>query len=200
MSYRGPKVKKSRRLGVAISTKAQRYLERRPGPPGMHNRGRRPNKMSDFGRQLMEKQRLRFQYNISEKQLRSNYKEADRRPGSTPDILLHLLEARLDALVLRSGFARSIHAARQYVRHGHFTVNGQRVNIPSYRISVGDVIAVREKSKQMDCFAYALSTSERVPYITTDEAKMSIVLNRLPEREEVPVICDVPVVVEFYSR
>lgn len=193
-------MKKSRRLGVAISMKAQRYLERRPGPPGMHVRSRRPNKMSDYGRQLMEKQRLRFQYNISEKQLRSNYKEASRQAGSTPEVLVHLLESRLDNVVLRGGFSRSIHAARQYVRHGHFNVNGKRVDVPSYKVKIGDVVSVREKSKKMDCFSYALSTSERVPYITTDEAKMSITVTRTPERDEVPVICDIPVVVEFYSR
>jgi len=201
MSYRGPKVKKSRRLGVALSLKAQRGIERRPGPPGMHVRSRRPNKMSDYGRQLQEKQRLRFQYNVSEKQLRKYYKEATRQSGATPEVLIQLLESRLDNLVLRAGFARSIHAARQYVRHGHFNVNGKPVDIPSFHIKPGDNISVREKSKKMDCFAYALSTTERVGYIKTEDTKLGFTYNSVPTREEItPIICDVPVVVEYYSR
>lgn len=200
MSYRGPKVKRSRRLGVAITPKAQRYLERRPGPPGVHQRTRRNNKMSDFGRQLMEKQRLRYQYNISEKQLRRAYKNASRATASTPDVLVQLLECRLDNMVYRAGFARSIHAARQYVRHGHFLVNGQRVDIPSFHVKPGVTVSVRDKSKTMDCFATALASSQRMKYIATDETKLTFVLNAVPEREEIPVICDIPVVVEFYSR
>ena len=96
--------------------------------------------------------------------------------------------------------ARSIFAARQYVRHGHFQVNGKRVDIPSYHVSVGDEISVREKSKEMDCFKYALSLAEKVPYLAVNDADMVAVLNYEPTREEIPVICDVPVVVEFYSR
>ena len=166
----------------------------------MHANNRRRSKVSDYGRQLMEKQRLRFQYNVSEKQLRKYYKEASRRAGATPEIMIQLLESRLDAVVLRAGFARSIHAARQYVRHGHFIVNGKRVNIPSFQVKPGDEIVVRDKSKTLECFTFALSTSERVSYITTDETKMTIRFNAIPEREEIPVICDVAVVVEFYSR
>jgi len=166
----------------------------------MHVRNRRPKKMSDYGRQLMEKQRLRFQYNILEKKLRKYYAEASRRSGATPEIMIQLLECRLDALVFRAGFARSIHAARQYVKHGHFLVNGKRVNIPSYHINAGDEIGLRPRSKTVDCFANALATTERVPYIATDETKMTFRLNAVPERSEIPVICDVAVVVEFYSR
>ena len=123
MSYRGPKAKKSRRLGVAITPKSQKYLETRPQPPGMHGRGRRPSKLSDYGRQLMEKQRIRFQYNMSEKQLRRAYEKASRSEDPTPDVLIQTLESRLDTVVLRAGLARSIFAARQYVNHGHFLVN-----------------------------------------------------------------------------
>jgi len=201
MSYRGPKAKKSRRLGVAISPKAQKFLETRPQAPGMHGgKGRRMNKLSDFGRQLMEKQRLRFQYNLAEHNLRKAYKEATRRSGSTPEELIAILEGRLDAFVYRAGFARSIHAARQYVNHGHFLVNGKKVDIPSFQVAVNDLVEVRPKSKELGCFQFALSTANAVPYISTDDKDMSARLNYSPTRDEIPVICDIPVVVEFYSR
>lgn len=200
MSYRGPKAKKSRRLGVAISPKSQKYLETRGFPPGQHGKGRRPSKLSDYGRQLMEKQRIRFQYNMSEKQLRLAYERAARSQDPTPDVLIQLLETRLDAVVLRAGFARSIFAARQYVNHGHFLVNGKKVDIPSYQVKVGDVISVREKSKGLDCFKNALALSTKVPYVVTDEADMSCRLTHVPSREDIPVVGDVSTVVEFYSR
>lgn len=200
MSYRGPKAKKSRRLGVAITPKSQKYLETRPNPPGMHGRGRRINKLSDFGRQLMEKQRLRFQYNLSEHALRRVYKVASNKAGETPEVLIQLIESRLDAVIFRAGLARSIFAARQYVGHGHFLVNGKKVDIPSFQVKVGDEIAVRPKSKEMACFQTALATAERVPYISTDDAALTARINYVPTRDEIPAICDVPVVVEFYSR
>ena len=200
MSYRGPKAKKSRRLGVAISPKSQKYLETRPQPPGQHGRGRRPSKLSDYGRQLMEKQRIRFQYNLSEKQLRRAYKEASRSEESTPDVLIQLLETRLDSVILRAGFARSIFAARQYVSHGHFMVNGRKVDVPSFHVKVGDEIKVKEKSRNLDCFKNALATSEKCAYVVTNESDMSCKLSYVPTRDEIPVIGDVSTVVEFYSR
>lgn len=200
MSYRGPKAKKSRRLGVAITPKSQRYLETRGFPPGQHGKGRRPSKLSDYGRQLMEKQRIRFQYNMSEKQLRLAYEKASRSQEPTPDVLIQSLESRLDTVVLRAGFARSIFAARQYVNHGHFLVNGKKVDVPSYQVKVGDEVSVREKSKSMDCFKNALAMAEKVAYVTTNEGDLSCRLNHLPSREDVPVIGDVATVVEFYSR
>lgn len=200
MSYRGPKAKKSRRLGVAITPKSQKYLETRPQPPGQHGRGRRPSKLSDYGRQLMEKQRIRFQYNMSEKQLRLAYDRASRSQDPTPDVLIQSLETRLDAVVLRAGFARSIFAARQYVNHGHFMVNGKKVDVPSYQVKVGDDVSVRPKSKELDCFKNALAMAEKVPYVTTNESDMSCRLSNIPIREEIPVIGDVATVVEFYSR
>ncbi len=200
MSYRGPKAKRSRRLGVAITPKSQKYLETRGYPPGQHGRGRRPSKLSDYGRQLMEKQRLRFQYNMSEKQLRIAYEKATRSQDPAPEVLVRILETRLDTIVLRAGFARSIFAARQYVNHGHFTVNGRKVDIPSYHVKVGDVVAVREKSKGMDCFKNALAQAQKVNYVSTNEGEMSCKLNHLPTREETPVVGDFATVVEFYSR
>jgi small subunit ribosomal protein S4 len=156
--------------------------------------------MSDYGRQLMEKQRIRFQYNMSEKQLRRAYDQASRSQDPTPDVLIQLLETRLDAVVLRAGLARSIFAARQYVNHGHFTVNGKKVDVPSYQVSIGDEVKVREKSQSMDCFKNALAMAEKVPYVTTNESDLSCRLTKLPEREEIPVVGDVATVVEFYSR
>lgn len=202
MSYRGPKAKKSRRLGVAITPKSQKYLETRPGIPGQHGGrgGRRPSKLSDYGRQLMEKQRIRFQYNVSEKQLRRAYDRASRAQGATPEVLVQLLETRLDAIVLRAGFARSIHAARQYVSHGHFLVNGKKVDIPSFQVKVGDEIVVREKSKSMDVFKHALTLAEKCEYIATNDKDLSAKLSYLPTREEIPIVGDVATVVEFYSR
>lgn len=200
MSYRGPKAKKSRRLGVAITPKSQRYLETRGFPPGQHGKGRRPSKLSDYGRQLMEKQRIRFQYNMSEKQLRLAYEKASRSQDPTPDVLIQSLESRLDTVVLRAGFARSIFAARQYVNHGHFLVNGKKVDVPSFQVKVGDDVSVRDKSKNMDCFKNALAMAEKVPYVTTNESELSCRLSTIPSREEIPVVGDVATVVEFYSR
>jgi len=200
MSYRGPKAKKSRRLGVAITPKSQRYLETRGYPPGQHGKGRRPSKLSDYGRQLMEKQRIRFQYNMSEKQLRLAYEKASRSKEPTPDVLIQTLESRLDTVVLRAGFARSIFAARQYVNHGHFLVNGKKVDVPSFQVKVGDEVSIREKSKEMDCFKNALAMAEKVTYVTTNEADLSCRMSLLPSREDIPVIGDVNTVVEFYSR
>lgn len=199
MSYRGPKAKKSRRLGVAVTPKSQRYLETRPTAPGQHG-NRRRQKTSDYGRQLLEKQKLRYQYNVSEKQLRRAYAKASASHGSTPDVLIQVLESRLDSIVLRAGFARSIFAARQYVGHGHFLVNGKKVDIPSYQVKVGDEIEVCLKSKECDMFKHSLGLATQPAYVTVTDRDLKARYTYLPEREEIPVICDVPTVVEFYSR
>jgi small subunit ribosomal protein S4 len=201
MNYNGPKARRSRRLGIAITTKTQKQMERRAYPPGQHGKSKRINKLSDFGRQMQEKQRLRAQYNITERQLRRFYAEAARSKESTPEKLIQLLETRLDAVVYRAGFARSIFAARQYVSHGHITVNGKKVDIASFNVQLGDVVSIREKSKAMEAFKHALATSQhKVAYIVTDDAGMTAKLSYLPKRDEIPVICQVPAVVEFYSR
>ncbi|QHI70429.1 30S ribosomal protein S4 [Tichowtungia aerotolerans] len=200
MKYTGPKIKKSRRLGVALTPKAEKYLERRPHPPGQHGPSRRRGKLSDYGKQLIEKQRLQYQYNLSEKQVRKYYQAASRKQGNTSDILLQLIETRLDALVLRSGFARSIYQARQLVSHAHFRVNGKKCNIPSYAVRVGDVITVRDKSRDLDIFPAAQQISTTPEYLTVDDKKLTATLSRLPEHGEVPVQCEVSLVVEFYSR
>ena len=200
MKYTGPKIKKARRLGVAITPKSDRYLERRPNPPGQHGPNRRRGKQSDYGKQLTEKQRLRYQYNLSEKQLRGVYTKASRKQGNTGEVMLQILESRLDVLVLRAGMTRSIFQARQMVSHAHFRVNGKKVNIPSYSVRVGDKITVRDKSKELEAFVLAQQVAKTPEYVTANDKQLTAELNRLPEAEEVPVICEISLVVEFYAR
>lgn len=200
MKYTGPKIKKSRRLGVALTPKSEKYLERRPHPPGQHGPSRRRGKQSDYGKQLVEKQRLQYQYNLTEKQVRRFYQSALRKQGNTGDIFLQLIETRMDALVLRAGFARSIYQARQLVSHAHFMVNGKKMNIPSYAVRIGDVITVREKSRELEIFPAAQQIATTPEYLTVDDKKLTATLARLPEPGEVPVQCEIALVVEFYSR
>ena len=200
MKYTGPKIKKARRLGVAVSPKSEKFLERRPNPPGQHGPSRRRGKQSDYGRQLMEKQRLRHQYNLSEKQLRGVFEKASRKPGNTGEVALQMLESRLDVVVLRAGMTRSIYQARQMVSHAHFRVNGKKVNIPSYQLRIGEKITVREKSKDLDSFVLAQQVAKTPEYVTANDKELTAELNRLPTMEEVPVTCEISSVVEFYAR
>lgn len=200
MSYRGPKAKLSRRLGVALTPKSEKFLSTRPHPPGMHGRNRRPGKLSDYGRQLQEKQRLRFQYNISENQLRNYYLSSSMQKGNTVENLARQLERRLDVLVLRTGLARSIFMARQLVVHGHITVNGSKLDRPSYVVAIGDVISVRDKSREMEGIKFALQQAKSPAYLKVNDIQMTAELSYLPTTEEIPIICDMPLVVEFYSR
>lgn len=199
MKYNGPKVRLSRKLGLPLTTKAERYRENKPYPPGQHGlrRRRRP---SNYSQQLMEKQRLRFQYNISEKQMRRSYKRASRMKGVMGENLVQTLEMRLDSLVHRSGLAPTIYAARQYVGHGHIEVDGKKVDIPSYGVRPGQVLGVREKSRKLRMFNEARVPVTIPEYLTVDESGYDVTVNHLPARDEVPVICDVQLVVEYYSR
>lgn len=199
MKYNGPKVRLSRKLGLPITTKAERYRENKPYPPGQHGlrRRRRP---SNYSQQLMEKQRLRFQYNVSEKQMRNSFQAANQMKGVVGENLVRLLELRLDSVVHRSGLAPTIYAARQYVGHGHVSVNGQKVDIPSYRVRPGDVVSVREKSRKLRMFNEARVSVTVPEYLSMDSSGYEVTVNHLPARDEVPVICDVQLVVEFYSR
>jgi small subunit ribosomal protein S4 len=188
-------------LGLALTPKSARYFERRPYPPGVH--GRRRRNPSDYRLRLLEKQRLRYQYNIREKQLRRVFEEAVRRPGKTGENLIELLERRLDALVLRAGFARTIEQARQMVGHGHFTVDGHKVDIPSYRLRPGQTIEVRESSRNKPLFQIVAHQAAEVtppPYLEVDSARLRATLTREPRRPEIRVICNEQLVVEFYSR
>lgn len=200
MKHNGPKVKISRKLSVNITRKASKVTAKKPYPPGQHGNSRRRPKQSDYGRQLLEKQRLRYQYNISEKQMRNYYKQATKLTGNTGDILVQLLESRLDALVCRSGIAPSIYAARQYVSHGHIYINGRRMNIPSYSVKVNEVISVKPKSRKNEFFQDSIRSSAPPEYLDVSKADFSAKYLYVPERSEVPVECDVPLVIEFYSR
>lgn len=205
MSASRSQVRLSRALGIPLTPKAEKYFERRPYPPGEHGRARRRND-SDYSVRLKEKQRLRAQYGIREAQMLNIYKEAKRLPGLTGENIVELLEMRLDALVLRSGIARTIQQARQFVVHRHITVDGKRVDRPSFRVKEGQLISVHEKSAQMDPFQVAAAggNAEVLPqtpgYLKVDREALQVTLLRRPKREEVPVTADVQLVVEHYSR
>ncbi len=200
MKYNGPKTKLSRKVGFAIAPKARKTMDRKPGTPGQHGNARKRPKQSDYAKQLLEKQRLRLQYNIHERQLTNTMKRASRVKGNKVDVLVQLLEQRLDALVFRAGLARSIYAARQYVRHGHISVNGVRVNMPAYAVQPNDVIQVKEKSRKLEAFQDAIRSSAPPPYLDVSKADFSAKFLYLPPREEVPLVCEVPLVIEYYSR
>ncbi|WP_410813212.1 30S ribosomal protein S4 [Micromonospora sp. 067-2] len=202
MNQSRPKVKRSRALGIPLTPKCVRYFERRPFPPGQHGRSRKST--SDYKVRLMEKQRLKAQYDLSESQLRRAFDRAARLERKTGEALIVDLETRLDALVLRSGLARTIYQARQVVTHRHVTVNGNRVDRPSARLRPGDVITVtagsRTKTPFLAAAAGAHAPERNAPYLSVDLAGLSVQLLRLPVRAEVPVICDEQLVVEHYSR
>ncbi|MGQ0674051.1 MAG: 30S ribosomal protein S4 [Hyphomicrobium sp.] len=198
------KYKIDRRLSENIWGRPKSPLNKRESRPGQHGE-RRTSKLSDFGQQLKAKQKLKGYYaNISERQFSRVYKEAARLKGSTSEHLIGLLERRLDALVYRAKFVPTVFSARQFVSHGHITVNGRRVTIPSYRCRVGDVVEVKEKSRQMTLLLEAIKSAERdVPdYIEVDHSKMTAKLNRIPALSDVPypVTMEPNLVVEFYSR
>ena len=198
------KYKIDRRMGENIWGRPKSPVNKREYGPGQHGQ-RRKTKLSDFGTQLKAKQKLKGYYaNISEKQFHRIYTEAARLRGDTSENLIGLLESRLDALIYRAKFVPTPFAARQFVSHGHVKVNGRRVNIPSYRCKVGDVIEVREKSKQMGLVLEAIELAERdVPdYVEADHNKMTARYLRQPAFADVPypVMMEPNLVVEFYSR
>ena len=198
-------VKTSRALGLALTPKAQKYLDRRPYGPGQHGRTRRKTD-SDYAVRLREKQRLRAQYGIREAQMIRYYEEAKRRDGLTGETLIEMLESRLDALVLRSGFARTIAQARQFVVHRHIMVNGKRVDRPSFRVKPGQMIHVHERSDKFEPFQIAAAGAHQevlpaVPgYLTVEIEKLQATLSRKPTRAELPVTCEEQLVVEYYAR
>lgn len=198
------KHKIDRRLGENIWGRPKSPLNRRESRPGQHGE-RRAGKLSDFGQQLKAKQKLKGYYaSISERQFQKIYTEASSMKGSTSEHIIGLLERRLDALVYRAKFVPTVFAARQFVSHGHVSVNGKRVTIPSYRLRVGDVIEIKEKSKQSALVLDAVKSAERdVPdYVNADHSKMTAALTRIPALADVPypVQMEPNLVVEFYSR
>lgn len=201
MNNTGPKVRLSRRLGIPLTPKAARVMEKKSYPPGQHGPERKfQRKVSEFGRQLMEKQRLRAQYNIHERQMSNYMARATRKQGITGNVLLQILETRLDAFIYRAGFAPTIYAARQLVNHGHILVDNQRVDLPAYEIKIDQTIAVKPKSRQMPLIIESMGSGNPPAYIDVDKNNYAARLLRLPDREEVPVICELSLVTEYYSR
>ncbi len=197
------KYKIDRRMGENIWGRPKSPVNKRSYGPGQHGQ-RRKSKVSDFGLQLKAKQKLKGYYgNLTEKQFSRTYDEASRRKGNTSENLIALLESRLDAVVYRAKFVPTVFAARQFVNHGHVTVNGKRVNIASYRVQAGDVVAVRERSRNMALVLEAIQSVERdtPDYITVDGKGLSATFVRAPEFSEVPypVKMEPNLVVEFYA-
>lgn len=198
-------VRLSRALGIALTPKAEKYMERRPYGPGQHGRARKKQD-SDYAVRLREKQRLRAQYGIREAQMARVFEEARRTKGLTGENLIELLEMRLDALVLRAGFARTIQQARQMVVHRHIMVDGQLVDRPSFRVKEGQLIHVKPRSEATVPFQLAAAGAHRdvlpaVPgYLDVKLESLQAKLARRPKRSEVPVTCEEQLVVEYYAR
>jgi len=196
--YTGPKFKLSRRLGISLSGTGKEL--KRPYPPGQHGPGQR-RKLSGYGLQLQEKQKLRHMYGLGERQFRNLFHKANKMQGIVGENFLFLLESRLDNLVYRLGFANSRAGARQLVAHGHITVNGRKVDIPSYTVRVGDVIGLRERSRNLKVVKEALENRNYLPpYLEFDEKNLEGRYLRRPERSELPQEIDEKQIVEFYSR
>ncbi|MDY0405322.1 30S ribosomal protein S4 [Virgibacillus sp. 179-BFC.A HS] len=197
--YTGSVWKKSRRLGISL-TGTGKELDKRPYAPGQHGANQR-RKLSEYGLQLQEKQKLRFMYGLNERQFHNLFNKAGKMKGVHGENFMILLESRLDNLVFRLGLARTRRQARQLVNHGHITVDGKRVDIPSYQVKPGQVIGLREKAKNFDIVKEALEVNNFVPeYLTFDENKLEGTFNRLPERSELPAEINESFIVEFYSR
>ncbi|HFU74108.1 MAG TPA: 30S ribosomal protein S4 [Helicobacteraceae bacterium] len=205
--YRGPVEKIERRFGVSLNLKGERRLagksalEKRPYGPGQH--GQRRKKVSEYGLQLNEKQKAKFMYGVSEKQLRTLFAEAKRRSGNTGTNLISLIEQRLDNVLYRMGFATTRRFARQLVNHGHILVDGKRVDIASYRVKPGQKVEVREKSKTNAQIVRAIELTNQTglaPWVDIDAEKVFGIFTRLPEREEVVIPVEERLIVELYSK
>jgi len=196
-----PVVKLSRSLGVPLTAKAAQVMEVRSYRPGQHGRSR--HVVSEYGRRLREKQLVRAQYFVSERHLRRAFEAANRADGPTGENLLADLERRLDTTILRAGFARSIYQARQMVSHGHVTVDGRKLDIPSARVRDGQVVQIRPASATKLPIAEeakaGLIDIEIPPYLTVDRNELTVTHVRAAKRSEVPIVCDVQLVVEYYA-
>lgn len=200
-----PKAKEQRRFGEVLvpRPKYQRIVEKRPYPPGEHGREQqyRRGRQSDYARQLEEKQKLAFIYNIRDKQMRRYFKRALQQKGVTGDNLLRLLERRLDNIVYRAGYAATIWAARQLVSHRHVLVDGKRVNIPSYLVEPGQTIQIHEKmQRNPQIEQWMEEAGAPPPYLSVDRDNFTATLERMPEREEIPVPVEEQLIVEYYVR
>ena len=197
--YTGSSYKQARRTGFSILENGKE-LARRPYGPGQHGQDRK-RKPSNYSIQLKEKQKVRFMYGLNERQFKKTFNEAGKLAGLHGENFLKLLESRLDNLVYRMGFATTRRAARQLVNHGHVTVNGKKVDIPSYRVKVGDVISLKDKDKELKVVLDSLAkVTKRVEFVTFDESKLEGTYVRLPERSELNPEINESLIVEYYNR
>ncbi len=197
--YTGPSFRKSRRLNFSI-TETGKELAKKPYIPGQHGKSR-GKKLSDYGIQLQEKQKVRFMYGMNEKQFKTAFKTAGKKTGVHGENLLKALESRLDNLVYRLGFATTRRGARQLVNHGHITVNGNKVDIPSYTCKPGDIIAIKDNAKELEIIKSSLENlSRRVEYVTYDDTTMTGTYVRYPERNELNADINESLIIEFYNR
>jgi small subunit ribosomal protein S4 len=199
--YRGPKSKIARKFGEPIFG-PDKVFEHKNYPPGMHGVSARRRKVSEYGLQLKEKQKAKYTYGVLEKQFRNLFEKANSSKGITGEVLLQLLESRLDNVVFRLGIAKTRDAARQFVTHKHIVVNGKVVNIPSYQVKPGDLIGVREKSKAMEEITDSLHSrrSTRYEWLEWDRDQMAGKFLNVPEREEIPENIKEQLIVELYSK
>jgi len=202
--YTGPKARVSRRLGMNIwGTKGENIaMEKRPYPPGEHGRTRRRGNVSEYLLQLQEKQKARFTYGFNERQFRTLYAEASRRPGVTGENLLTYCELRLDNVVYRAGWASTRPQARQFVNHGHIDVNGRRVDIPSYRLRKGDVVRLRDKTRNLVLVQWNMEALGRTPpaWLETADGGQEVTVRELPIREQIDTPVREQLIVELYSK
>lgn len=197
--YTGPAYKRSRRVGIS-TLETGKELVKKPYGPGQHGNGRK-GKLSNYGIQLVEKQKIRFTYGLSEKQLRKTFEKASKLKGIHGENFLKLLESRLDNIVYRMGLATTRSGARQFVNHGHVNVNGKRVDIPSYQVKPGDIVSVRENSKEHKAMKEALEKiNKTVDYVSFDKTKLEGTYLRLPERSELTSDINESLVVEYYNK
>ena len=199
--YTGPKIRQSRKFGEAFTKKAEKHLAKRNYRPGQH--GQNPQRISEFGMQLREKQKAKIIYGLMERQFRRYYEVASRKVGATGDALMQLLETRLDNVVFRLGIGATRAQARQLVSHGFFDVNGQKVNIPSYQLKVGDEIKVRESkknSKYIKILQPSLNNTKTVEWLLLDPKNLSGKLLSKPTREQIDSNLNTQLIVEYYSR
>ena len=197
--YTGSSYKKARRVGFSIS-ETGKELARRPYGPGQHGNARK-GKLSDYGTQLKEKQKVRFMYGVNERQFRKTFEEAAKMKGIHGTNFLRLLESRLDNLVYRTGFANTRRGARQLVNHGHVTVNGKKVDIPSYRVKIGSTISLKDNTKEHKSVNEALqNVTTRVEYLDFDKNSLSAKYVRYPERNELNADINEALIVEFYNK
>ena len=199
--YTGPKSKIARKFGEPIFG-PDKALDKKNYPPGMHGANRRRSKVSEYGVQLKEKQKAKHTYGVLERQFRKLFDKAQRSKGITGEVLLQLLESRLDNVVFRLGIAPTRSAARQLVSHKHITVNGKVCNVPSYQVRAGEIIGVREKSKSLEVVADSLTSKRYVksPWLEWDESQFSGKFLNRPERDEIPENIKEQLIVELYSK